>query len=66
MFIRGVELIGAGRAGVFINLVPVFAVSFGVLLLRESFSPAMALGGGLVALGVVGVNWPQSPKNSSL
>lgn len=65
-YYEGIKTLGAPRAAIFINLVPVFAVSFGVLLLRESFSPAMALGGGLVALGVVGVNWPQSPKNSSL
>ena len=36
-FIRGVELIGPGRAGVFVNLVPVFASLLAVLLLGESF-----------------------------
>jgi len=36
-FIRGVELIGAGRAGVFINLVPVFAPLLAVLILGEAF-----------------------------
>lgn len=36
-FIRGVELIGPGRAGVFINLVPVFAAGLAVLLLGETF-----------------------------
>ena len=36
-FIRGVELLGPGRAGVFINLVPVFAALFAVVILREPF-----------------------------
>ena len=36
-FIKGVELIGPGRAGVFINLVPVFASILGVAVLSESF-----------------------------
>lgn len=36
-FIRGVELIGPGRAGVFVNLVPVFASLLAVGLLGESF-----------------------------
>jgi drug/metabolite transporter (DMT)-like permease len=36
-FMRGVELIGPGRAGLFVNLVPVFAAIFAVLILDESF-----------------------------
>ncbi len=36
-FIRGVELLGPGRAGVFINLVPVFASLFAVIFLQERF-----------------------------
>lgn len=36
-FMRGVEMIGPGRAGVFVNLVPVFASILAVLLLGESF-----------------------------
>jgi drug/metabolite transporter (DMT)-like permease len=36
-FIKGVELIGPGRAGVFVNLVPVFASIFAVLILSEAF-----------------------------
>ena len=35
-FIRGVELIGPGRAGVFANLVPVFAAILAVTVLGES------------------------------
>lgn len=37
MFMRGVELIGPARAGVFINLVPIFASILGVTLLNEPF-----------------------------
>lgn len=36
-FIKGVSLIGPARAGVFINLVPVFAAILGVAVLGEAF-----------------------------
>lgn len=36
-FIQGVALIGPGRAGIFVNLVPVFASILAVLLLGEPF-----------------------------
>lgn len=36
-FMRAVELIGPGRAGVFVNLVPVFAPMMAVLILNEPF-----------------------------
>ena len=36
-FIKGVSLIGPARAGVFINLVPVFAAVLGVAILGEPF-----------------------------
>lgn len=36
-FMRGVELIGAARAGVFVNLVPVFAPVLAVVILNEPF-----------------------------
>ena len=35
-FIRGVELTGANRAGLYINLVPVFAAFLGMLILSEA------------------------------
>jgi len=37
LFMRGVELIGPGRAGIFVNLVPVFAAFLAVVLLGEPF-----------------------------
>ncbi|MFT7654267.1 MAG: drug/metabolite transporter (DMT)-like permease, partial [Candidatus Azotimanducaceae bacterium] len=37
MFIRGVEIIGPGRAGIFVNLMPVFAAAIAVIYLGEQF-----------------------------
>jgi len=51
-FIRGVQLIGPGRAGVFINLVPIFASAFSVLLLGERFAIFHAVGMVLVLGGI--------------
>jgi drug/metabolite transporter (DMT)-like permease len=51
-FMRGVQLIGPGRAGIFINLVPIFASIFGVLVLGERFGPSHAVGLGLVLGGI--------------
>lgn len=45
-FMRGVELIGPGRAGLFVNLVPVFGALLAVLVLGEPF--AWYHGAGLV------------------
>ncbi|TKT75347.1 DMT family transporter [Aquamicrobium sp. LC103] len=36
-YIRGVELIGANRAGLFINLVPIFGTMLSILILGEDF-----------------------------
>lgn len=54
-YMRAVELIGPGRAGLFINLVPVFGALLAVLILSEPFglhhaaALALVLGGILVA-----------------
>lgn len=37
MFIRGVEIIGPDRAGIFVNLMPAFAALIAVVYLRETF-----------------------------
>ena len=54
-FIQGVSLIGPGRAGVFINLVPVFAAAMAVVYLGETFEAyhAIAL---LLVLGGIGIS----------
>mgnify|MGYP003706451507 CR=1 FL=1 len=53
-FMRGVQLIGPGRAGVFVNLVPIFASIFSVVLLDEDFQTyhALAL---VFVLGGIGI-----------
>ncbi len=51
-FIRGVELIGPPRAGLFTNLVPVFGSLFAVIFLREAFLIEHAIGLVLVLAGI--------------
>lgn len=51
-FIKGVALIGPGRAGVFINLVPVFASILAVLILSEPFEGFHAVALALVLAGI--------------
>ena len=51
-FIQGVELIGASRAGVFVNLVPVFASILAVTFLREPFQLFHAIALCLVLGGI--------------
>jgi drug/metabolite transporter (DMT)-like permease len=51
-FIRGVQLIGPGRAGVFVNLVPVFAAIMGVGFLSEPFAAYHAVALSLVLGGI--------------
>ncbi len=51
-FIQGVALIGPGRAGVFVNLVPVFASIMAVIFLNEVFELYHALALGLVLGGI--------------
>ena len=51
-FIQGVALIGPGRAGVFINLVPVFASIMAVVVLSEPFEPYHAVALALVLFGI--------------
>lgn len=51
-FYEGVRAIGASRAAVFINLVPVSAALSGFALLDEPVDPALALGAAMVLGGV--------------
>ncbi len=51
-FIQGVALIGPGRAGVFVNLVPVFASLLAVTFLDESFEAFHAVALALVLGGI--------------
>lgn len=51
-FNRSVELIGAARAGIFMNLPPVFGVGLAIILLGEQFELFHLYGATLVALGI--------------
>src|SRR5262245_62290042 len=51
-YLRGVDLIGPGRAGVFVNLVPVFSAILAVALLGEPFALFHALALALVIGGI--------------
>lgn len=51
-FIQGVRMIGPGRAGVFVNLVPVFAAIMGVTFLSEPFEAFHAVALTLVLGGI--------------
>jgi drug/metabolite transporter (DMT)-like permease len=51
-FMRGVDTIGPGRAGVFVNLVPVFAALLAVLILTEPFEWYHAVALALVLGGI--------------
>ncbi|MEO6565978.1 MAG: DMT family transporter [Casimicrobiaceae bacterium] len=57
-FYDGVKVLGPARTAVFINLVPVSAVTLGVLLLGEPLELSMLSGGALVILGVFIINRP--------
>jgi drug/metabolite transporter (DMT)-like permease len=52
MFMRAVEMIGPPRAGLFINLVPIFAALMGIGLLGETFAPYHAVALALVLGGI--------------
>ena len=52
-FNRGVELVGANRAGVFIHLMPLFGTIMAVLFLGEAFRPPHAAGIALILGGIV-------------
>ena len=49
---EGVELLGASRAAIFVNLVPLFGVLLSALILSESLAVSQLAGGILVVLGV--------------
>jgi len=65
LFYDGVRRIGAARASVFINLVPVFAVALGVLLLDETLESSMLVGGALVVAGILMLNRPEAPVTAT-
>jgi drug/metabolite transporter (DMT)-like permease len=52
LYIKGNELIGANRAGLFINLVPIFGTLLSVLIIGEQFQPYQAFALVLVLGGI--------------
>ena len=63
-FYDGVVAIGPARTAVFINLVPVFAIALGVLMLGEHLEPAMLVGGAIVVAGIFILNRPSAPASA--
>jgi drug/metabolite transporter (DMT)-like permease len=52
LFLKGIGQIGASRASIFVNLVPVFGVLFSAVILGETPGAAALFGGALVIAGV--------------
>ncbi len=63
-YLRGVELIGANRAGLFINLVPIFGTLLSIIILREAFHAYHALALALVFGGIWLAESRRSPAAS--
>jgi drug/metabolite transporter (DMT)-like permease len=63
--LRGVDLIGPGRAGVFVNLVPVFAAIMAVGLLNEPFAPFHAAALVLVIGGILLAQRTREPTRAA-
>ena len=64
-FMRGVDLIGPGRAGLFVNLTPAFGAICAVLVLHEAFTLADGIA---LTLGLAGISlaeWPGRLPNPS-
>ena len=57
-FYQGIQEIGASKAAVFINFVPVSAAIMGALLLGEPIDASILAGGALVLTGVALTNRP--------
>lgn len=57
LYYMAIKKIGAARAGIFINLVPVFSLLLAWLLLGETIKPAVLGGGVLVLAGVSLANY---------
>ncbi|WDR01153.1 DMT family transporter [Devosia algicola] len=51
-YVRGVELIGANRASLFINLIPIFAATLAILVLGETLQPYHMVAAVLVIAGI--------------
>lgn len=59
MWYNSINLIGASRTGIFINIVPISALFFSWLILGEQLTPVHLLGAALVVIGVTVTNYPE-------
>ncbi|MBB3977229.1 drug/metabolite transporter (DMT)-like permease [Rhizobium azooxidifex] len=57
LWVRGVELIGPNRAGLFINAIPVFGMLLSIVLVGETFQPFHFVAIGLVLSGIAIAEW---------
>jgi drug/metabolite transporter (DMT)-like permease len=57
LYVRGVEAIGANRASLFINLIPLFGAIGSVLLLGEPLQAFHLVAAGLIVIGIVLAEW---------
>lgn len=57
LYVRGVELIGANRASLFINLIPLFGALGSVVVLGEHLETFHLVAGFLVVVGIVLAEW---------
>ena len=63
IYARGSLIIGPARSMVFVNLVPLFAIAFAMVLLGEKLEMSMAGGAALVIAGVFIINWPDRTQS---
>jgi drug/metabolite transporter (DMT)-like permease len=56
-YARGLQLIGANRASLFINLIPLFGAIGAVLVLGEGLLPFHFMAAGLIVTGIVLAEW---------
>ncbi|MGI6558022.1 MAG: DMT family transporter, partial [Limnochordia bacterium] len=59
MWYNSINLIGASRTGIFINIVPIAALFSSWLILGEQLTPVHLLGAALVVIGVTVTNYPR-------
>ncbi|MBN2645538.1 MAG: DMT family transporter [Desulfuromonadaceae bacterium] len=63
---RGIHEIGANRAGLYINLIPLFAALLAILLLGEHFQSYHLVAGSLIVSGLLLFNLPVAKKSREL
>src|SRR5690606_6001010 len=64
-FIKGVGLIGANRAGLFINTIPLFGVMLSVLILREALHSFHLVALVLVVGGIILAEWTRLTRRAT-